>query len=521
MRGAPMITSPRNARLEFPAFLLAILLAASLAGCGDAARRADSYRVQQGLWEAYRAGQAMELAATKPDTAQVLELREHFVKAVEKAYPMLEKRAGGTKRSAAEVRLLQIVSQGEIEAARLAHAAGRPELALERCKRLVAVAEGDTSVTRRADIMIAGSYRRMGKHEEAIDAMKTMMVRYPPRPPDSTGVEDFVLSLPIVIVDMRKDLGDDVATARALTEAERYYEGLVLGGGLDPALDAQVRSRLVHVLLEQNRMSEALGELDSLEVIVTRTPSLASMVPEVRYTRFKLQSTSVKDPTEIIAGFELLAFNFPTSAVAPRALFDAAVLMEKSGKFADAREAYARIPARYPNIPELASTSLLLQAMLEDRAGDWVKSKSTLESIPANFPRTTAAAQAPLSIVEHYVRVGDRSGLDVSLKKATEQYERMVRSDSTAAGTARIRWNLLRCYLHLRARDGVFRTVDGLADHHPKSPFTAQALLVGANFAETNNLKPVAVRLLGRYLQEFPEAPQAKAVRERVRKLTQ
>ena len=520
MRRAGRNTSSRNGRFGRPEIALALLLAVALAGCGEAAKRADAYRVQRGLWEAYRAGQTMEIAGAAPDTTTILALRQHFVDAVEDAYPLLQRRPGGAKRSAAEVRLLQIVSQGEIEAARLAHAAGRPELALERCKRLVAVADGDTSVTRRADIMIAGSLRRMGKHEDAIDAMKTMMVRYPPREPDSTGVEDFVLSLPIVIVDLRKDMGDDAAMARSLTEAERYYEGLVLGGGMTPALEAQVRSRLVHVLLEQRRMPEAFAGLDSLETIVTRTPSLARMIPEIRYTRFKLQGET-GNVAETIAGLERLAFIFPKSSVAPRALFDAAVLMERTNRFADAREAYARIPARYPHIPELASTSLLRQAMLEDRAGDWVKSKATLESVPANYPRTTAAAQAPLSIVEHYVRVKDRAGVDISLKKAVEQYERMVRSDSTAAGTARIRWNLLRCYLQMRDRNGVFRTVDGLADRHPKTPFAAEALLQGANYAETNNLKPVAVRFLGRYLQEFPEAPQAKLVRERVRKLTQ
>lgn len=521
MRRAGQSTSSRNGRFGRPQIALALLLAVALAGCGEAARRADAYRVQKGLWEAYRAGQAMEIAGTAPDTNTILALRQRFIDAVEVAYPLLEKRPSGAKRSAAEVRLLQIVSQGEIEAARLAHAAGHPELALERCKRLVAVAEGDTSVTRRADIMIAGSLRRMGKHEEAIDVMKTMMVRYPPRAPDSTGVEDFVLSLPIVVVDLRKDMGDEAGTARALAEAERYYQGLILGGGMAPALEAQVRSRLIHVMLEQKRTAEVYAGLDSLESIVSRTPSLAPMIPEIRYTRFKLKAAAGEDIPETIGELERLAFIFPNSGVAPRALFDAAVLMERSNRFAEAREAYARIPARFPNIPELAATSLLRQAMLEDRAGDWAKSKATLESVPANYPRTTAAAQAPLSIVEHYVRVGDRAGVDVSLKKAAEQYERMVRSDSTAAGAARVRWNLLRCYLQLRDRDGVFRTVDGLVDRHPKTPFAAEALLQGANFAETNNLKPVAVRFLGRYLQEFPNAPQAKTVRERVRKLTQ
>ena len=189
MRAATM--SSRNAR--FARATLVLVLAAFLAGCGDAALRADSYRVQQGLWRAYRAEQGLQLTSAGPDSAAFLAVRQHFIDAVEPAYPTLRRSSGSTKRSAAEDRLLQIVSQGEVEAARLAHTAGRPDLALERCKALVQLAAGDTSVTRRADILIAGSLRRMGKHEEAIEAMKEMMVRYPPRAPDSTGVEDFVL----------------------------------------------------------------------------------------------------------------------------------------------------------------------------------------------------------------------------------------------------------------------------------------------------------------------------------------
>ncbi|HEU4724552.1 MAG TPA: tetratricopeptide repeat protein, partial [Candidatus Eisenbacteria bacterium] len=428
MRNARMIRPTGNRTLGRAALALGLAFAAAVTGCGDAARRADGYRVQQGLWEGYRAGQNLGLAGGVPDSASLLKVRQRFIDAVESAYPALQRPPGSPKRTPAEERLLQIVSQGEIEAARLAHTAGRPDLALERCRKLNSVAEGDTSVTRRADILIAGSLRRMGRHEEAIAAMKAMMDRYPPRAPDSTGVEDFVLSLPIVIADLRKDMGDDAALAGANADAERYYRGLLKTDGMAPSLEAQVRSRLVHTLLEQKRMPEAFAGLDSLEALVTSAKELTAMLPEIRYTRLKLRSMSETNHAETISGLERLAFSFPNSGAAPRALFDAAILLERSNRLDEARPAYAAFVSRYPEIPELASTALLRQGLLTERAGDWLRAKALLESVPANYPRTTAASQAPLSVVEHYMRVKDKAGVEVSLRKAAEQFERMARS---------------------------------------------------------------------------------------------
>ena len=499
---------------------LLLALVPAIQGCGDAALRADSYRLQQGLWEAYRAEQAATLLESTPDSTTRLALRLKYIGAVDAASASLRSTATGRPRSAIERRFLQVISQGEIEAARLAHAAGRPDLALARCRGLVQLAEGDTSVTRRADILIAGSLRRMGRFEEAIDAMKGMMVRYPPRPPDSTGIEDFVLSLPIMIVDLRKELGDERGTGLALKAAETYYQGLAGGGGLAPTLEAQVRSRWVHTLLEQEKMPEAMAGLDSLESLVTRVAEMSPMIPEVRYTRIKLRSMSERDHSGSIEALERLAFVFPASPVAPRALFDAAVLSERSNHAEEARQTYEQVAVRYPQASELASMAILRQAMLEDRAGRWDKSKSLLESIPARFPRTPAAAQAPISVVEHYGRAGDKAGVQIALRKAADSYERMIRSDSTSAGTAALRWNLLRCYSELKDKELTFRVVDEMAMHHPKSILTARALIEGANVAESNGLKRLALGYLSKFLREFPDAPQIPGIRDRIRRLT-
>jgi len=511
---------PGSGRLACAGVLVLALGAVTVVtGCADLSREAEIYRVQRGYWKAYRAGQEAVLSGTAADSTQLLALRLNFIKAVDEAAPTIRVMGAGKKRSALDTRLLRVVGHGEVQAAEIAMNAGRPDLVLDRCRVLIQHAEGDTAVTRQADILIAGALRKMGRHEEAIDAMREMLVRYPPRAPDSTGVEDFVLTLPTLITATRKDLGDEAGARRELEFGKRYYQGLIAGGGLDPRLEAQVRLHLVHNELELGQKAEALAALDAAEEVVMRERSLAASIPEIRYTRVKLTALESKDPSAPVSTLERIAFDFPQSPVAPLALFDAAVLNEKSSRYELARAGYEAVAARYPRSAETASTALLRQALLEDRLGQWEKSKAILESIPTKYPYSAAGAEAPLSAAEHYFRERDASSTKTALRRAVEIYTRMIAWDSLASTTPRLRWNLCRAYATLGDTQGVFRAVDGLVSASPDSPLTAGALLQGAKVAEGNGLKGKAAAYLNQFLQMYPDSPQAPTVRAELREL--
>ena len=517
MRVAPM-ESGRLGRANGTLVALVALLA--ITGCGDAAREAEIYRVQRGYWLAYRAGQEVNMRGIKPDSTAILAVREKFIAAVDQAAPTIRAMGPGRKRTALDARLLGVIGYGEIQAGRLALDAGRPDLALERCRALVSHAEGDTAVTRQADIMIYGALRRMGRYDEAADALRSMLVRYVPRPPDSTGTEDFLLSIPTILTSMRKDLGDDEGAKRELERGREYFEGLLAQGNLDPRFETQIRLHLTHTYLELGRKSDALACLDAAEATVMANADLASSIPEIRYTKVRLTGLDDKDPSASVATLERIAFDFPQSPVASLALFDAAVLLEKSGQFDRARAGYEAVSARYPRESETAATALLRQAMLEDRAGGWDRAKPILESIPTKYPYSSAGAQAPITMAEHYQRSGDPAGFRTSLRRGVEIYQRMIAADSLAPSTPRLRWNLVRVYANLDDTKGLFRTVDAMVATSPTSPLTARALLVGANFAESKKMRSEAVVYLNRYLEAFPDAPAAASVRAKLRELT-
>jgi tetratricopeptide (TPR) repeat protein len=453
----------------------------------------------------------------QPDSATLLDLRAQFIAAIERVPASTLAPRQGRERTPEEGRLLAVVSQAEIQSATLAMEARRPDLALQRSEALRQTAEGDTAILRRADILISGSLRQLGRYDEAIDAMKAMMVRYPPRTPDSTGVEDFVLGLPDAIIDLRRALGDDAGVRREFQAAERYYNGLILAGGLAPGLEAQVRSRLVRTYLEQNNTTAAVAGLDSLETLVIGSPDLRRLIPEVRYTRSKLQSMTGRDPGPSITALERVALDFPNSPVADHALMDAALLKERMNRLPEALDAYRAVITRYPSSLELGATALLRVGIIEERLGRWLDAKATLESVSAKYPRSSAAAQAPITIAEHYARAGDRAGIQGALRRAVEVYTRMIHTDSTAATVVRLRWNKFRALAGLEETDQAFTVIAQMVDRHPGNPLTAQALLEGVRIADRRNLPDVSKGLLARFVQDFPNAPQAAEARQRLR----
>ncbi|HSQ58824.1 MAG TPA: tetratricopeptide repeat protein, partial [Acidobacteriota bacterium] len=419
-------------------------------------------------------------------------------------------------RSELETKILRVSARIEVDAARLALQAKRPDLALERCRAFAKLAEGDTASTRQADIMIAGSLRAMGRHEEAIESMKGIMRRYPPRPPDSTGVEDFVLSLPEVIRDIRRDMGDEAGVARELEEGERYYDTILNAKPIDPRLEAQVRTRLIRTHLVRGNNERALQGIEALEALVVRDATLAPLIPEVRYTRAKLVAATGRDVAANIALLERVALDFPASPAAAPALFDAATLYEQSGRLEEAVRAYEAVASRYPANRDMAATSNVHVALIEERRGNWPAAKSILESVPTKYPRTLAAANAPMLIVEHYGRVGDAAGFRAALRRGAEVYDQMIGSDSTSAVTAALRWNKFRCLAGLDETQAAFRVVDLMIRQHPDNPNTASALWTAANFAEKKGLKPLATAYYRRLVQSFPDRQEGAAARRKL-----
>ena len=494
-----------------------LVLAIAAAGCGQIGTLADRYRAERSLWWAQRAETAANLGGQKPDSATLLVLREEYLQVGRGIKHPFIRGTSEKARSLGED-LMRIVGFADLQGARLAVQANRPELALEEMARVSAAADADTALRRQADFFRVGTLRQFRRFDEAIQLLREMLDRYEPMAPKKFGDEDPILTVPEAIVRLRRDMGDSTGAKVELAAAQQYYARL-LERGPPPSLEAQVLARLVRVELELAMWKEAAANLERLERLVTTTPLLHPLEPEVRFSRAKIRGIRDRNPTPTIAMFDALAREFPESPYAARSLFEAGTLLERQGKKAEALARYRVVTTRYAAQMPVAPMALFRRAMLEEQIGDWENSKNLLESIPVRYPDTQAAVEAPIAIAQRYVRVGDRNGAILALRRAVGTYQALIARDTTSTYCPLYRSNILRCQLAVDDWAGALATIDAMAAKDAGHPFTAQALLEGGRLAKVHGQKDRARGYLEEFLDNYPKSPLVADVRRELAEL--
>jgi TolA-binding protein len=494
-----------------------VALGVLVGGCGDAALRSTRYKAERLLWQAQRAEARVNLGADKPDSAALLTVRQEYLRVRrEVAIP----REAGTPDSTEVIRrdIARTVVTAQLQAARLAVLAGLADTALQDLSVIASMAGRDTLLLRQADFHRVAVYRQFRRTDEAIALLREMVGRYEPKPPVG-GNEDAILAIPDGIVKMLRREGDEEGARLAASEAMQYYQ-MLLTRSYPASLEAQIRARLIRMELERGDWENGMRNLEELKRLAETSPELEGIKPELNYSEAKLVAIreGARSP-RAIAMLDRFVQDYPQSAFAPRAIFEAGTLLEAQGKKREAVEKYKLVGERYPNERETAPLALFRRAMLEEQLGDWDLSKNLLESIPLRYPESQAAIQAPIAVARRYYRVGNLEAGKAALRRAIGTYEELITRDSTATYGPFYRWAILQCNVTLEDRTAALRTVDEMVKVNKGHPFTAQALLEGARVAlQTKNQERARI-YLRQFLADYPNSPLVDKVREDLKKL--
>lgn len=493
-----------------------LVAAASLltAGCGDAPKRAALYHAEKLLYDARKAETAARLGTTPPDSAALLLLRARYLK-VRAVAPGPYTVAGSAADSEIAMATIRTVGIAETQAVRMAIEARRPDLGLEAARRLESEVAGDAVTARQAAFMAVAAYQALRRFDDAAAKMKEIVKAYEPLPPGESG-EDPVLGIPEALVNLRRNLGDEEGAARELRDALTYYQSL-LGKPRPPALEAQIRARLLRTYLELGQTSRGLEEVNQLERIVTGTPSLRPMLAEIYFAKGKIRATLDRDPSDGITILDRIAVDYPNSSLAPRAIFEAAALLESKGNFEGAKQRYQSLLQRFPNAMDVAPIALYRLGITYDRMGNWPASKGILESVPARYPRSPIAAQAPMAIIQHYLAEGRKTVAQAYLVKALETYRSLIERDSAGYVAPHFRVKMFQIYASRGDSSSLYAITDEMLRNDPHHPYTAQALLEASRAAGRFGNPSRRLAYLRRFAQDFPKSPLVPEVRRELR----
>ncbi|HSQ59217.1 MAG TPA: tetratricopeptide repeat protein [Acidobacteriota bacterium] len=492
-------------------------LAALLVGCGDARELSLLYRCEMIYYKARKAEEALRLGGARPDTTALASLRNRYL-AVRKVAPGPYRVEGDSAQRERTAGILRVVGVAETQAARIALEMRRPDLTLASAGWLKEQAGADSAATRQAAFMTVAALQGLRRFDDAVAEMKSILRRYPPQVTASVEDEDPVLGLPQAIVDLKENLADEAGAARERREAQDYFQGL-LSRRQPPLLEVQIRTRLLRTLLDLEQPSRALEQANTLERLIAGTPSLRPHLGEIQFAKGKILTVIQRDPSDGIDLLERVATDFPGSPIAPRAIYEAGLAYEGSGRFPEAIAHYETVLERFPEAPDVAPLSMYRLALVQDRVGDWGKAKRTLEALPIRFPRSQAAAEAPTAVIQHYLRENQKTAAKMYLPRAYEQYRSLATTDSTGRYAPLFRLKMFQVASMREDSTAMYSVAEEMLRRDPRHPYTAQILIGAARAAAERGNPTRSARYWRRFLQEFPYSPLAEGAKRELKRL--
>lgn len=503
----------RSQRLGLALLFIATL---TLTGCGDLGLRAARFRAEKLLWQARREEQRLRLGGASPDSAGVARLRALYRKVRDEIPVPPSDTTAPVSTQRLRLGLSRVIGEAELSGVRLALEARRPGEALEKARWLMTFAGQDTFLRREAHFRVIDALQGLRQYDEAVRQMWLALEDYPPIPPRKPDEEDPILKMPSLIAMLHQQLADTAAVRADLRRGIDYYDRL-LARQPTPLLEAQVRARLARTQADAGDRAGALATIEGLDRLVSSTPALSPGRAEVLCSMADLQAMPGGNPQAAVAAYDEVIKDFPNTRFAPRALVGAAVVEEGAGKLKEAIARYKAVLGRYGSDEVNGPIAMYRTAMLREQLGDWPEAKQILESAPARYPKTRVAVEAPIAIVQHYQRVGDREGMRAAFTKAIETYRRLIAADSTNGMNVGFRWNIARCYAALDRWNDALATIDEMSERDSGSALTANAILEAARICGKLGNEERRRAYLRRYLTDYPKAPQAGPVKAMLR----
>ena len=481
------------------------------AGCARYEGMDVLYRAERMGWHAGREERRLTMRKLAPDSATLLRVRAEYARLRATFRPPF---IDGSGENVDRLRrdIAREVGAAELTAGQKALLAHRPDLALESARWVGSIAGADSSLHREADFAVATALRALKRYDEAILTMRAVLDRYPPVPPPTPDREDQILGVPDAIIQLRSEMGDSEGVRREQAAAVAYYRA-ILDRKPPPYLESQVRARLSRTLIEMGQGEAAFAEVTILRRLVSATPGLRSLEPELLYSEARIRGMA-KENKAALDLYDLVVMTHPLSPFAARSLLDAAVICERTSDRAGALARYNALLSRPKLDPALAPVATFRMAMVKDQMGNWPEAKQALESIPLQYPQSRGAVEAPFAIVDHYMRSGEREEGKRSLANAVNIYRAMIARDTSSAYGPIYRWNILRAYAALQRWSDALTVVDEMAEKDRGEPITAEALFQGARIARTAGNKSKSDSYLQRIMLEYPTSQFAGPVRK-------
>ncbi len=396
-----------------------------LAGCDDPREVGVRYRAERELWRANREARRLGIQPKLVTQDQWRALAARY-EAIAAEYGKIASRDDNSEAGRTATQIRQIAARSLINAAEV-HAVLGDSTGMMQDYESVASTFQDLPLVKGEVALVRGRIAMSnGQTDQAIAAYRIVVETVPPEP-GGAGVTAVVIDLPLEIARLQTQ-----AIARASAAAGVFYDVARdqyqrwIDAHPGTLIEVDSRRRLADIAADRGDWEAAIATLRRLEDQLRAVEMKGRDPAAVRLGIAKLELRT--DPSGEAARKTLtsLVDEYPESPVAPQALLLLATSAGDHGQLDEALASLDRIRDDYATATDVVAQSLLLRGRLLERNGRWPQALETFRSLPVEQPTSDAALQAPLEVVDHYVRANDAEGSRNALADAERHYRDFI-----------------------------------------------------------------------------------------------
>ena len=481
-----------------------LLLAA--AGCVQVGQVGLRYRVEREFWRAGRAMQNLEVRRGGASAEEVDKIRQGFLK-------VLDIGQGATDPAVREVMGASLLRDYDLLLS--LRRGSEASVVLERILREYA---GDSLVA--GEALWRRGLQRMGATDTAGAMEDFRMVVRQVRPLlQSSGVRAQVMGFPFQMVQFRLRREGRLRAAEEAQLALHYYYGVVASLPRSPeALAAHAYVGDLYTLL--GNPAQAIPVLDSLQLECRQIPDQAVQRQNLLLRLAALSADQVGDPGRAHAYLDLLARDYPKSALRGSAQLMRGRLFVRQKRNEEGQRTFRAVAEDASLTDQPRAMAWLELGRLADLQNQWDEAQRCYREAATNFPLTREGLDAPMYTVAHFHALKDAAGERAALAEARRSYEGTLGRYPDVPASMEVRRRLVS----VCAQQGDWKsTVDALSQIAERQPDTQMGLWALFQMARVHEVKlqnrRAALEDFRKILARFPQGDVRARAQAEIRRL--
>ncbi len=245
----------------------------------------------------------------------------------------------------------------------------------------------------------------------------------------STPIDPVFMNVPVALVRMYGDAGNDAAAEKFAGLALAFYKRVADTGPETTANDASLGA--LQVCLVRQRWNDAVARL---EAILARDTLPAQSRPGLELLMGEILAFRLDDTDRATKIFQSVRSAYPGSGFAFVARYNEGSLLQRLGDNVQAAEIFLSIERDNSAPAAVASRAMFSRAHILQQQGNWDDAYGLYRRINQLYPYTVAAIEAPIVVTRHFVARGETAVARRALDRARDYYVSLLDRGSAFPG---------------------------------------------------------------------------------------